>query len=54
MIIPVKTATGGYDILLERGALDRAGQLLNLDRRVLVVTDSGVPAQYAGPDGGHQ
>lgn len=47
MIIPVKTATGGYDIWLQRGALGRAGQLLNLDRRVLVVTDSGVPAQYA-------
>ena len=47
MIIPVKTATGGYDILLERGALSRAGQVMHLDRRVLVVTDSGVPAQYA-------
>ncbi len=47
MIIPVKTAAGGYNILLQRGAINRAGQLLNLNRRVLVVTDSGVPAQYA-------
>lgn len=47
MIIPVKTATGGYDILLERGALGRAGEVMNLNRRVLIVTDSGVPAQYA-------
>lgn len=47
MLIPVKTATGGYDILLERGALSRAGEFMNLARRVLVVTDSGVPAQYA-------
>ena len=47
MIIPVKTATGGYDILLERGALSRAGQFMHLERRVLVVTDSGVPVQYA-------
>ncbi len=38
---------GGYDIYLERGALDRAGELLSLDRKVLVVTDSGVPVQYA-------
>ena len=38
---------GGYDIYLERGALDRAGELLGLDRKVLVVTDSGVPAKYA-------
>ncbi|MBQ4612383.1 MAG: 3-dehydroquinate synthase [Clostridia bacterium] len=47
MRIPVKTATGGYDILLERGALHRAGELMNLHRRVLIVTDSGVPTQYA-------
>ena len=37
----------GYDIILERGVLDRAGELLRLDRRVLIVTDSGVPAVYA-------
>jgi 3-dehydroquinate synthase len=47
MLIPVKTAAGGYDILLERGALSRADEIMNLNRRVLVVTDSGVPAQYA-------
>ena len=27
--------------------MERAGELLQLDRKVLVVTDSGVPAQYA-------
>lgn len=47
MIIPVKTSGGGYDIILERGALKRAGELLNLKRRALIVTDSGVPAVYA-------
>ncbi len=47
MIIPVRTAAGGYDIWLERGAINRAGEFMNLNRRVLVVTDSGVPAQYA-------
>lgn len=47
MIIPVKTSQGSYDIVLERGALLRAGEYLELNRRVLVVTDSGVPAQYA-------
>ncbi len=47
MIIPVKTATGSYDIVLERGALKKAGDYLPLERRVLVVTDSGVPAEYA-------
>lgn len=47
MVIPVKTTKGGYDITLERGALKKAGRLLNLDRRVLIVTDSGVPTEYA-------
>ncbi len=47
MRIPVKTSTGGYEIVLERGGLSRAGEYLNLERRVAVITDSGVPAQYA-------
>lgn len=47
MIIPVKTSVGSYDIVLERGILNNAGQYLNLNRRVLVVTDSGVPKTYA-------
>ncbi len=46
MIIPVKTAEGGYDIHLERGALRRAGEYINLNRKVLVVTDDGVPTNY--------
>ena len=36
-----------YDILVERGILEHAGEHLDLNRRVLVVTDSGVPAAYA-------
>lgn len=47
MIIPVKTSAGGYDIVLERGALNKVNEYLNLDRRVLIVTDDGVPEQYA-------
>ncbi len=47
MIIPVKTQNGGYNIYLERGALHRAGEYFNLDRNVLIVTDDGVPAEYA-------
>lgn len=37
----------GDAILVERGILAHAGQHLHLNRRVLVVTDSGVPAEYA-------
>ena len=47
MIIPVRLNQSSYDIYLERGCLQRAGELLDLDRRVLIVTDEGVPASYA-------
>lgn len=36
-----------YEIRLEPGCLDQAGELLDLNRKVFVVTDSGVPASYA-------
>lgn len=47
MIIPVNTSNGSYDIVLERGALLKAGEYLKLDRRALIVTDDGVPSIYA-------
>lgn len=47
MIIPIKTSIGGYNIVLERGALKNLNEHLMLERRVLIVTDSGVPAEYA-------
>ena len=37
----------GYDIILERGALSNASSYLNLKRKCLIVTDSGVPKEYA-------
>ncbi len=47
MLIPVKTSVGSYDIVLERGALKKAGEYLDLSRKVLIVTDSGVPCEYS-------
>ena len=47
MIIRMNVGDDSYDIVVERGILARANEYLNLDRRVLVVTDSGVPAEYA-------
>ena len=47
MVISVSLQEESYNIYIERGALARAGELLHLARRVLVVTDSGVPAAYA-------
>lgn len=46
MVIPVNTRENAYDIVLERGALQKIGTLLPLRRRVLIVTDSGVPSAY--------
>lgn len=47
MIIPMKLGKNSYDIVVERGSLNKADELLNLKRKVLIVTDSGVPSQYA-------
>ncbi len=45
--LTVKTSKGSYPITIARGAIKDASTLLNLSRRVLVVTDEGVPAEYA-------
>ena len=47
MTLHMNLGQNSYDIVIERGALSKAGEHLSLDRKVLVVTDSGVPAQYA-------
>lgn len=47
MKLTMRLRERSYDIILKRGALGWVGQLAHLDRRVLVVTDSGVPAEYA-------
>lgn len=46
MIFSVKAGENGYDVVVGRGLLSDVGKLLNLDRRVLVVTDDGVPKTY--------
>lgn len=47
MSLRMELGPNSYDITVERGCLQRADALLNLDRRVLIVTDRGVPRQYA-------
>ena len=47
MIINVDLKHTDYNIYIERGNLSKAGELLNLNRKVLIVTDSGVPEEYA-------
>ncbi len=47
MNLHVNLAEKGYDIIIEHGILDRAKEHLSLNRKVLIVTDSGVPKEYA-------
>lgn len=47
MIIDVKLGENSYEIVVERNCIDKASELINLDRKVLVVTDSGVPEEYS-------
>lgn len=47
MTIHMDLKENSYDIIVERGVLQQAGTHLDLNRRVLVVTDSGVPEIYA-------
>lgn len=47
MIINMNLGTNSYNIIVERGCLSRASELLNLNRKVLIVTDNGVPEQYS-------
>lgn len=47
MTLQVKTSQGSYDIVIQRGGLHRVGEVFFLNRKVFVVTDSGVPEEYA-------
>ncbi len=47
MTIHLDLKENSYDIIIERGILAKASEHFSLNRRVLIVTDSGVPAVYA-------
>ena len=47
MTLTVTLPHQSYDIIIERGILHKADEHLALNRRVLIVTDSGVPKEYA-------
>lgn len=46
-MIRMELGKHSYNIELERGILDHAGDYLNLERKVMIITDEGVPAEYA-------
>lgn len=45
--LTVHLADGCYDVTVASGGLARAAQLFDLNRDVFILTDSGVPAEYA-------
>ena len=47
MKLTMRLGERSYDIIIKAGALNHVGELTNLRRRALVVTDDGVPPQYA-------
>lgn len=47
MTLRMELGEFSYDIIIERGCSARAGEYLELDRRVLIVTDDGVPTEYS-------
>jgi len=47
MEITVELGKNSYPVIVQRGALAQADRYMKLDRKVLIVTDSGVPTRYA-------
>lgn len=45
-MIRMELGKHSYNIELQRGNLEKAGKLLGLDRKVMIITDAGVPFQY--------
>ena len=47
MKLHVDLKENGYDIILERGCLYRVSDYIDLKRKVMIITDDGVPLSYA-------
>lgn len=47
MIIHVNIPQNDYDVVFEKGALKKVSEYFKLDRKVLIVTDDGVPSSYS-------
>ncbi len=46
-MIRMELGKSSYNIEIERGTLAKAGELLKLKRKVMIITDEGVPREYA-------
>ena len=46
MIINVNTSSKKYDVIIEKNILSKVNNYLNLNRKVLIITDDGIPTSY--------
>ena len=46
MIIPVQVKDSTYEVIVERGCIDKVIKYLDLNRKVLIITDSNIPLEY--------
>ncbi len=47
MILKLDLGEQSYDIVVERGAISKISSLVPLERKALILTDDGVPAEYS-------
>ena len=47
MILTINMNEDSYDIVIEKGSIAKVDDFIDLKRKVLIVTDSGVPDSYA-------
>ena len=46
MLLEITMKDKKYDVIIKRGCLEKANEYLNLNRKVLIITDDGVPKEY--------
>jgi len=46
MKLSVNLQYTSYDIIIEKGVIKRVGEFVSLDRKVLIISDNGVPNEY--------
>ena len=46
MVITVNTSSKKYDVIIERNILNKISNFINLNRKVLIVTDDNIPSSY--------
>lgn len=46
MILNVNISNSPYDIIIEKGSLNKVNHYIDIKQKVLILTDSGIPSTY--------